>query len=146
MMLLSRLDVWLGKTLFHPPIILACQIMRQTQYAVHRALWFFAFCYAAYYAREIGWAWLVFVWLGVLGMFTSAAWFPDREVRSRGWVRFLLWQCLAFNLAELFLFSRLSPGLAQNIIILFAEYAATIKTIPPRRKRERRTSAKEARV
>ena len=44
MSIIRRLDIWLGKTLFHPPIILICQRTRQTQYAVHRALWFFSAC------------------------------------------------------------------------------------------------------
>lgn len=32
----------------------------------------------------------------------------------------------------------------REVMILFAEYAATIRCIPPRRPREKRTSAKEA--
>ncbi|OYW85182.1 MAG: hypothetical protein B7Z20_09565 [Sphingobium sp. 32-64-5] len=144
MIFLHRLDRWLGRTLFHPSIIAACQLTRQTQYAVHRALWFFAFCYAAYFARELGWAWAAYVWLGAVATFVSATWFPDREVRSHGWFRFILWQLLAYDLIGLALADRVSAGIAQTLILLFAEYAATIKTIPPRRKRARRANHRKA--
>ncbi|MFD2497663.1 hypothetical protein ACFSTI_00775 [Rhizorhabdus histidinilytica] len=34
------IDVWVGKTLFVPPIIKLCQLTRQSQYAISRLFWF----------------------------------------------------------------------------------------------------------
>lgn len=146
MTILSRLDVWLGKTLFHPPIILACQLTRQTQYAMNRALWFFAACHAAYYVQDEGWGWVAFTWLFVIVTFLSAAIVPDLEARSWGGFRFIMWIMLIIDVLACVGLGEVTPPTVRALIILFAEYAATIKTIPPRRKREQRASAKEART
>ncbi len=41
-MFFTRIDLWIGKTLFVPPIIKLCQLTRQSQYAVSRLFWFIA--------------------------------------------------------------------------------------------------------
>src|SRR5688500_3274705 len=41
-MLFTKLDTWVGKTLFIPPIIRFCQATRQSQFAVSRFFWFVA--------------------------------------------------------------------------------------------------------
>lgn len=144
MTILSRLDAWLGKTLFHPPIIVACQITRQTQYAMHRALWFFAACHATYYWREWGLAWTVFIWCFALAALASAVVAPDRPAVSAGVMRFTWWIIFSLGAVHTLISGEVHDATVRALIILFAEYAATIKTIPPRRKREQRTSAKEA--
>lgn len=141
MSILSRLDVWLGKTLFHPPIILACQITRQTQHAMSRALWFFASCHATYYIGDEGWGWAAFMWFWTIIAFISAATFPDVETRSWGGFRLLMWVMSILATVSFLHGAETGAAIVRNLIILFAEYAATIKTIPPRRKRERNTSA-----
>jgi hypothetical protein len=144
MTILSRLDAWLGKTLFHPPIILACQLTRQTQYAMHRALWFFAACHAIVYLEHDDWLWVVFMWFFVAITLLSATLFADWPATSLRAFR-LFWFFLLIGQTSLTLLGGdlLAPAI-RSVIILFAEYAATIKTIPPRRKREQRASAKEA--
>ncbi|KKW92280.1 hypothetical protein [Sphingobium chungbukense] len=146
MMILTRLDAWLGMNLFHPPIILLCQLTRQTQYAMYRALWFFACCHATYYAKDDGWGWAAFLWLWTIITFISAAFTPDVPTQSFGLFRFFVWSMLVIDLIGIASGGALHSLAIRNLIILFAEYAATIKAIPPRRKRERRTSAKEARA
>lgn len=146
MSILSRLDAWLGKTLFHPPIILACQLTRQTQYAMHRALWFFAACHATVYLEHDDWLWVVFMWFFVAITLISAtvcADWPDISVRAFRLFWFFL---LIGQVSVTLLGGDLLASAIRSVIILFAEYAATIKTIPPRRKRDRRSSAKEARI
>jgi len=148
MTILSRLDVWLGKTLFHPPIIALRQLTRQTQYAMYRALWFLAACHATYYAMRdgIGWGWLIFIWGYTVIAFIGATAFADLEARSWGGFRFLIGMIVLLEIPAMLLVGHVRATAVRDVIILFAEYAATIKTIPPRRKRERRTSAKEARI
>lgn len=142
-MILSRLDAWLGKTLFHPPIILVCQFTRQTQYAVHRTLWFFAACHATYYAMADGggWLWSAFLWLFVVAMFASAAFYPDHPARSVGWVRLFFWASFIIGALASATIGHVTDSTVRSLMILFAEYAATIKTIPPRQKRQRKASA-----
>jgi hypothetical protein len=41
-MLFTEIDLWIGKTLFVPPIIKLCQLTRQSQFAVSRLFWFIA--------------------------------------------------------------------------------------------------------
>ena len=41
-MTLTSVDVWIGRTLFLPPIIKFCQLTRQSQFAVSRLFWFLA--------------------------------------------------------------------------------------------------------
>jgi len=146
MKILSRLDAWLGKTLFHPPIILACQITRQSQYALHRALWFFAACHATYYIRDDGLVWTIMLWVWTIALLISATVMPDRETVSMGWFRFLIWALLLLEIPATVVGGHLRATSVRDVIILFAEYAATIKTIPPRKKREGSASGKEARI
>lgn len=146
MTILSRLDAWLGKTLFHPPIILACQLTRQTQYAMNRALWFFAACHATYYAQGESWVLVAFLWSWVLVTFIDATVRPGAPTRSFGVWRFIWWLLFASGIFTVYATGELTDGTVRALIILFAEYASTIKTIPPRRKRDRRASAKEARA
>lgn len=146
MTMLSRLDAWLGKTLFHPPIILACQLTRQTQYAMHRALWFFAACHATVYLEWDDWFWVVFIWFFVALTLLNATVFADWPAISVRAFR-LFWFFLLIGQATLTLLGGdLLASSIRSVIILFAEYAATIKTIPPRRTREKRASAKEVRT
>ncbi|MFC3442751.1 hypothetical protein ACFOKF_16370 [Sphingobium rhizovicinum] len=144
MTILRRLDAWLAKTLFHPPIILACQLTRQTQHAMHRALWFLVACHLTYYSQGGSWGLLAFVWFYTIWMFVWAAAFADHPSFSFGVFRFVIW--LGFGMEAL---GTIGTGeiraiQIREVMILFAEYAATIRSIPPRRPREKRTSAREA--
>src|SRR3546814_5005009 len=42
LMSFAKIDQWIGKTLFVPPIIKLCQLTRQSQFAVSRLFWFIA--------------------------------------------------------------------------------------------------------
>lgn len=146
MNIIRRLDIWLGKTLFHPPIILLCQRTRQTQYAIYRTFWFFAACHATYYAMAEGAEWLscFFLWAFTLLLMISAAVYPDRPTISLGITRFVFWVFFIMGIFACAIAGAVTDGTVRAIIILFAEYAATIKTIPPRKKREKRAVGKGA--
>src|SRR3546814_12439755 len=42
LMSFAKIDQWIGKTLFVPPIIKLCQLTRQSQFVVSRLFWFIA--------------------------------------------------------------------------------------------------------
>lgn len=136
MNMLCRLDVWLGTTLFHPPIILVCQLTRQSQYALYRALWFFAACHATYYGltADRGWLFAIFMWGWVVATLVNATLSPDRPARSSGFFRCLFWIFFVSGVAVVPFAGTVTDGTVRALIVLFAEYAATIQTIPPRRK------------
>lgn len=139
---MKALDVWLGKTLFHPPIISLCHLTRQSQYAIYRALWFFAACHATYYARDIGWGWAIFLWIWVMISFIGAVVFPDMEAKSHGFIRGLYWFFLSVNALAFISTGDVGNSLFRDVMVLFAEYATTIKTLPPRRTKAKQASAK----
>lgn len=139
---MKRLDIWLGKTLFHPPIIALCHATRQTQYAIHRAFWFFAALHATYYAKDDGWVTATIVWLWVIVSFIDAVAVPDRHATSYGFMRAFYWFFFLIGVIGFITLGDLSSGTVRALMILFAEYAATIKTLPPRRSREKRASGK----
>jgi hypothetical protein len=144
MSILRRLDAWLGKTLFHPPIILLCQLTRQSQHAMHRTLWFFVACHATYYAQGASWAVLAFVWFYAVFTFIWAAAFADHPSFSFGLFRFIIWFSFGMEALATAINGEIRHAQVREVMILFAEYAATIRSIPPRRPRETRTSVKEA--
>jgi succinate-acetate transporter protein len=139
-MFLRKLDHWIGKTLFVPPVVKLCQLTRQSQFAVARLFWFMAALDAFYRAETIAWAmlWGVFS----LVMMFSAARLPDTPTHS-----FLLFRMLAVT----FLIGGFAKGAATGewaglefwLFVLIAEYAAIIRTIPPsaRAKSQPRESA-----
>ncbi len=137
---MRRFDAWIGKTLFHPIIIAVCHLTRQTQYAVHHALWFFAACHTTYFAQGSSWGWVAFLWLWVLTSFIVAAFAPDMEARPSGFMRGAFWICFVIGVATDSARGSIDDGTVRALLILFAEYAATIKTLPPRKRKEPKVS------
>lgn len=140
MTLLTRFDTWAGLKLFHPPIIRFCQATGYTQGRVNREMWFALGLYlmwSAYHADRPWWLILLFGLFAVaLGL--RAALLPDVSTESSGnWFRKLLW----FFLLTDVIFAVLMPTTARSLDVietvwtLFAEYAATISSIPPRKPR-----------
>ncbi len=147
----ARLDAWLAKYAFHPPIIWFCQITRQTQYAASRLFWFTAMLMMFYRASSL-WA-QVFMGLMCLSGMLSASLRANEHTESWSVMR-RIWLCLAVLDTSLFVLCVIydekvggaSLNVAIDIVVLFAEYAATIKTIPPRKTRERKVSGKAVRA
>ncbi len=137
---MKRFDAWIGKTLFHPIIIAACHLTRQSQYAVHHALTFFAACHATYYAHGAAWGWVIVLWTWVIASFVVAAFAPDMEARSSGFIRGMFWFFFAIGVAGCVAKGAVDNDTIRALMILFAEYAATIKTLPPRTRKEPKVS------
>lgn len=134
MSLLRRFDVWAGVRLFHPPIILLCQLTRQTQYAVSKELWLAAILFALSFS-EPGWQRTVLIAIGAFQTL-AAGLSADVPTPALGVLRFWLWS-MALSHVPVVIFMGEWNVFLMDIMVLFAEYALTIKTIPPRKKKHR---------
>jgi len=127
-MSITEIDLWLGRTLFVPPIIKICQVTRQSQYAVSRLLWFITALDQLRIATTL--ATQIIAGLFSLFMIYTASLRADMPAFSMRWFRML-----ALGLLLLDVVSSLGSGEWRGVeiwvIVLFAEYAATIDRIPP---------------
>ena len=127
-MFLAQVDHWVGKTFFVPPIIKFCQLTRQTQYACSRLFWFLAGLDGLYHAHSLG-GYVFWGGMSLLMAFTATlrANSPTMSLRL---FRLLGLVCLAYDVVH----GALAGAWAGSefwILVLVAEYAATIRTIPP---------------
>lgn len=140
---MTAIDVWVGKTLFVPPIIKFCQLTRQSQYAVSRLLWFVTALDQLRIATSL--TSQIIAGLFSLFMMFTASFRADMPAISLMWFRIM-----ALLLLVLDVFSGVVSGAWKGveiwILVLFAEYAATIRTIPPKEqaKAARTVRAREA--
>ena len=128
-MSIETTDLWIGKTLFVPPIIRFCQLTRQSQFAVSRLFWFVAALDGFYRADSL----FSSILFGVLSIFMmiTASMRADMPTRSSMWFRMF---ALAFLILDL------GAGVVTGewagtefwLFVLIAEYASTIRTLPPR--------------
>lgn len=122
-----------------PPIIKLCQLTRQSQFAVSRLFWFIAALDGLYRAETVfGMA----LWGGLsVFMMVTAARRADSPTAS-----FMFIRLLAVLLLGLDLMRGIATGEWAGVefwaFVLVAEYAAIIRTIPP--KGSSRPAAREA--
>jgi hypothetical protein len=128
MMSMDSIDRWIGKTLFVPPIIRFCQLTRQSQFAVSRLFWFVAALDGLYRADTIFSA-ILFGGLSVVMMVTASL-RADSPTRSSMWFRMFAIVLLAADLANGAVTGEWA-GIEFWLFVLIAEYASTIRTIPP---------------
>jgi hypothetical protein len=141
-MSLEKLDSWIGANLFVPLIVKFCQVTRQSQFAVSRLFWFLAALDGFYRAGNLLSA-LLFGGMSVVMMITASL-RADSPTYSNRWFRLL---------AVLFLVLDIVKGVAAGawvgvefwVFVLIAEYAATIRTIPPREIKQGRPGVAQAR-
>lgn len=140
-MTFAEIDQWIGKTFFIPPIIKLCQVTRQSQFAMSRLFWFVATCDGLYRA-ETRIQSIIFGVLCVSAMLTAAL-RADYPARSMMPFRFL---GIALFLMDIMkgLATGEWAGVEFWIFVLFAEYAATIRTIPPSEKQKRRSQSQHS--
>ena len=139
-MSLDTLDHWIGKTLFVPPIVRFCQLTRQSQFAVSRLFWFVAALDGLYRADSL----FSSILFGVLSIFMmlTASMRADMPTRSSMWFRMFALAFLILDLAAGAVTGKWA-GTEFWLFVLIAEYASTIRTLPPR---ERKKSAAEATI
>lgn len=128
--MLARIDHWIGKTLFMPLIVKLCHLTRQTQYAVARLFWFAAMLSGLYRSEHV-FDYIVFG-LGSFFMMLTASLRADRPARSHLWFRLLALVLLVVRIGDIALGGP-ALGIEFWVFVLIAEYAATIRTLPPRK-------------
>ena len=127
-MFFDKIDAWIGKTLFIPPIIKLCQLTRQTQFAVSRLFWFIAALDGFYRANTL---FSSILWGGMsVVMMITATKRADRPTASFMLLRLLSLLFLVIDVTEAATTGKWA-GVEFWVFVLIAEYAATIRTIPP---------------
>jgi hypothetical protein len=143
--MIRRIDAWIGTRLFHPPIIWLCQRTGMTQFGVARYGWMLA---AWTLVMRIGfegvgdWIFSALVLVVTVIETWRAAVMPNAPSRRSDGLRLIILLFAAFDVGTLiFLSARYGfPGFqwshAWDLFALTAEYAKTIRTIPPRKRKE----------
>jgi hypothetical membrane protein len=124
----AKIDRWIGCTLFVPPIIKLCQLTRQTQFAISRLFWFVA-ALVGFYRAETMFSSIMWGLMSVIMMVTASR-RADSPTQSFVFFRLLAVVFFVFDL----LAAAAGKGWAGTefwVFVLIAEYAATIRTIPP---------------
>lgn len=127
-MTLTDIDVWIGKTLFAPPIIKFCQLTGQTQFAVSRLFWFVAALDQLRVAQTLGTQILAGIFCVI--MMLTASLRADMPTQSSLWFRMLALALLVQDVVKGVATGQWL-GIEFWILVLIAEYAGTIRTIPP---------------
>ena len=140
-MLFTRIDLWIGKTLFVPPIIKLCQLTRQSQYAVSRLFWFIAALDGFYRADTL---FSSVLWGGMsLVMMVTASRRADSPTAS-----FMIFRMLSLVFLGLDVVKGAVTGEWEGtefwVLVLIAEYASTIRHLPPRKASKLETKAQPA--
>lgn len=127
-MLFGKVDAWVGQTLLIPPVIKLCQWTRQTQFAVSRSFWFIA-ALDAFYRADTLFSSILWGGMNVLMMITAIR---RADSPAASFIFFGMMALLFFIVDVLagVLTGELA-GVEFWVLVLTAEYAATIRTIPP---------------
>lgn len=143
--MIRAIDNWIGTRLFHPPIIWLCQRAGMTQYAVARYGWMLAaWTLVMRISFEGVGDWIVsalILAVTVLETWRAAA-TPDAPTGRSDGLRLIILLFAAIDIGTLLFVTARSgfPGLgwshAWDLFALTAEYAKTIRTIPPRKRKE----------
>lgn len=128
LMTMTRLDLWIGRKLFVPPIIRLCQLTRQSQFAVSRLFWFVA-ALDGFYRAETWVGSILFGGLSIVMMIT-ASFRADVPKASSMAFRMIALALLMLDLIKGAVTGQWA-GTEFWVFVLIAEYAATIRTIPP---------------
>lgn len=127
-MILTNIDLWIGRTLFVPPIIRLCQLTGQSQFAMSRLFWFIA-TLDGFYRAETLVSSMVFGGMSIVMMLTASL-RADMPTSSTLWFRMLALGFLTLDLVQGAANGKWL-GIEFWVLVLVAEYAATIRTIPP---------------
>ncbi len=127
-MFFAKVDAWVGKTLFIPPIVKLCQVTRQTQFAVSRLFWFIT-ALDGFYRAETLFSSVLWGGMSVVMMITATK-RADNPTSSFMFFRMLAALFLVLDVASAAATGEWA-GVEFWVFVLVAEYAATIRTVPP---------------
>jgi len=135
----TDIDVWVGKTLFVPPIVKFCQVTKQSQYAVSRLFWFVTALDQLRIATSLSSQ--IIAGLFSLFMMFTASFRADMPAFSMRWFRMMALALLALDLVSSVASGRWK-GIEIWVLVLFAEYAATITNLLPAEDKQRAAKLK----
>ena len=147
--MIRRLDAWIGTKLFHPPIIWLCQRTGMSQFAVARYGWMLAAWTLVMRISFEGvgdWIFSALVILVTVLETWRAAVMPNSPSRRSDGLRVIILLFAMFDVGLLVVESARSgfPGFhwghAWDLFALTAEYAKTVRTIPPREAQKRQAA------
>lgn len=148
---IERVDHWVGRYIFHPPIIALCQRSGMSQRAVARYGWMLAtwtLVMRINFLNAGGWAVAIFVIPITVIETARAAINPEAPTVRLDLLRRILLIVTALDIVALIFLTvqRGFPGLewkhAWDLLALTAEYAKTIRAIPPLTKTRRRLATR----
>ena len=122
---LQTVDRWVGATLFIPLIVRICQTSGQSQFAISRLFWFIVALEQLRIAQTLV-GQIVAGVFSIIMMLTASLRSDMPAYSMRGF------RIIAMALLALDVFHGKWSGVEIWALILFAEYAATIRTIPPK--------------
>jgi hypothetical protein len=127
-----RFERWLGKHLFFPPIIKACQLLDWTQYQFARNAYAFAALNFLALDKSFDWFWWLMTLVAVIILASATLSPPEKPEQGSDFVRLIQYGCIVSGfLGYLLVGAVFVPSLVMGVIVLFAEYACLIRTIPP---------------
>lgn len=150
--MISRMDAWIGIRLFHPPIIWLCQRVGMSQYAVAAYAWLAATFTLVARMRTDGFGEILMTILISLLAVTSTvvtALYPDTPRRPSLAFRIVIWAFVVIDILHIYQQYQngreVHPGwgCVWDVLALIGEYAKTISTIPPRKRREKQAGRSE---
>lgn len=127
-MILAKIDHWVGTTLFIPPIIKFCQLTRQSQFACSRLFWFVS-ALDGFYRADTMFSSILWGGMSVMMMLTAAR-RADAPTQSFMLFRLMGIAFLTYDVLSGAVNGKLG-GSEFWLIVLIAEYASTVRTIPP---------------
>ena len=136
-MILAKVDQWVGKTLFLPPIIKFCQLTRQSQFACSRLFWFIA-ALDGFYRAQTMFSSILWGGMSVVMMLTASR---RADIPNQSFILFRLLGIvfLVFDVLSGLLNGKLG-GAEFWLLVLIAEYASTIRTLPTQKSERTRQS------
>ena len=132
----ERLDAWLAKTIFWPIIIKICQETGCTKWAFGRLCAFLWICGVILTTTHWTWFWSIFIAIIAISETVSLGLRRDAPYGQSGFARAVFWIALALGIFDAVTGDGQPARPASTLAMLFSLYAATLPTVPPKRRKE----------
>lgn len=133
---MERLDAWLAKTIFWPIIIKICQETGCTKWAFGRLCAFLWICGVILTMTHWTWFWSIFIAIIAISETVSLGLRRDAPYGQSGFARAVFWVSLALGIFDAATGDGQPARPASTLAMLFSLYAATLPTVPPKRRKE----------
>lgn len=145
----THIDAWIGKTLFHPPIIWLCQRLKLTQYRFSVYTWLIALFFWLTHNPKSWSDWFLYVFLVLLTIVQMliTLFCPEHILEcTRGDGKYFRLFWIPYSV----LFIVIPDAVTHTVqlwqpaalLVLMASYANTIDTIPPLEAKEPKRASK----